>query len=731
MTGFDKHVQRVSLTLLIVAAVLSFFPSDALAQVTEPTATYRYCGNIKVTAYEAGVPVGATVQRACFTTMAACNSAPNLWQPGSCTDQGPRGPLAFLSDIKIPSLTDLLEEAIGKVISGLAWVFFYFSSTFLTWMTFLLDYSIDTAIMSGLLGNLMVVNIGWTVVRDACNMAYIFILLYAAIKTILGMAEGSTKRMVAMVIVSAILINFSLFFTKVVIDAGNIIANSFWQRMKMTQNGVSTPSFASWAVKGGSLQSALDPKAPANLAAAGGKSFSYTELTLMYIGGGIVMLVLGYVFFAGAIMMVMRIVSLIFLMIFSPFAFLGLALPKFSYFDKWLGKLTSATFSAPVLIFLLYLITIILQGTDLYTISGSRSDTGFGCAFGNVTPACYSIFLHYIVLVGLILAALKIASDFSGGAGATASSIAKMGIGFAGGASLTAAGYLGRQTFGRIGQRIRENERLQRMAEKGGMFGKVAARTALWSGDRMARSSFDPRATKVGQKAAGMVGINFGKARGEGGADKTGTLLGGKTEEQVRELYKEAARRYPNNPELQRLWVDRKAGKIVDVKSEVAGVDSAGNPIYTKTRKRVKASETAFGKKLDKEIRDKIEADRQKENLNVVHQVHKNPASVDPAIRVNMQRNLGVMTEAFVRGAKPSVVADLSEEMLVNPHFISSYTPAQLRAIAANDKVSDDSLRAIKAGILGRPVGPAGFDPAREWLENIIRRNPDSRWATV
>src|SRR3990167_7600810 len=55
------------------------------------------------------------------------------------------------------------------------------------------------------------INYAWKVIRDVANMSFIFVLLYAAIKTILGIGSG-TQKLIVKIVVIAILINFSLFF---------------------------------------------------------------------------------------------------------------------------------------------------------------------------------------------------------------------------------------------------------------------------------------------------------------------------------------------------------------------------------------------------------------------------------------------------------------------------------------------------------------------------------------
>src|SRR3989344_5597701 len=59
---------------------------------------------------------------------------------------------------------------------------------------------------------------GWTVSRDLVNMALIFVLIYAALGLILK-ADNNQKKVVAYVIVVALLVNFSAMLTGIVIDA--------------------------------------------------------------------------------------------------------------------------------------------------------------------------------------------------------------------------------------------------------------------------------------------------------------------------------------------------------------------------------------------------------------------------------------------------------------------------------------------------------------------------------
>src|SRR3989344_4311531 len=83
---------------------------------------------------------------------------------------------------------------------------------------------------------------GWKLIRDLVNMGFIFILLYIANSTILQLSSYNIRSMLAKLIIAAVLINFSLFFTRVVMDAGNIVAINFYNSFQVA--GSSEPSLA-------------------------------------------------------------------------------------------------------------------------------------------------------------------------------------------------------------------------------------------------------------------------------------------------------------------------------------------------------------------------------------------------------------------------------------------------------------------------------------------------------
>src|SRR3989338_7106401 len=72
------------------------------------------------------------------------------------------------------------------------------------------------------------INIGWTAMRDIANIVIIGMFTFIAVSTILGIKEYGAEKMIARVLVVAVLINFSLLFTKIIVDASNFTAAQFY-----------------------------------------------------------------------------------------------------------------------------------------------------------------------------------------------------------------------------------------------------------------------------------------------------------------------------------------------------------------------------------------------------------------------------------------------------------------------------------------------------------------------
>src|SRR3989338_1867732 len=79
----------------------------------------------------------------------------------------------------------------------------------------------------------------WGAFRDIANIVIIGMFVFIAINMILGVKEFGEKKKVAQVLIIAVLLNFSLLFTKVIIDASNFTAMQFYKASQLSSEGES------------------------------------------------------------------------------------------------------------------------------------------------------------------------------------------------------------------------------------------------------------------------------------------------------------------------------------------------------------------------------------------------------------------------------------------------------------------------------------------------------------
>jgi hypothetical protein len=392
----------------------------------------------------------------------------------------------------------------------------------------------------------------WGIVRDLSNIFFILILLYVAIELILGLS-GDAKKIITRVIIMALLINFSLFFTQIVIDTSNVIALVFYNKISVNttnQNGSIRPYDTIGGEKdvAGGLVSAFDPTKPMTKeffdatkrnyidgqytgqandspTVPAGTLIAITLIAVAIMGLAIYALLVSGLSFLG------RLIELWVLSIFSPFAFMSWTLPKFSGIEDigwegWSKRLVSIAFMAPIFMFELYFIFLLISsGIFNMLITPGTSVTSTNVIGGawqtykiatadpvGATKMLLGVVLPAIFICILLLQAAKSAKKGAGKFGDIVMTGAKMVGGLALGGAVGGAAVLGRATVGRAGAAM-ANSDLAKRWEARGWGGEYARRrlSAVGSG------SFDARGVKIGGKTlASATGMSVGEA-GKGG----------------------------------------------------------------------------------------------------------------------------------------------------------------------------------------------------------------------
>lgn len=380
---------------------------------------------------------------------------------------------------------------------------------------------------------------GWGAMRDVANIFFIIALIYVAIKTILGLG-GHDKKLIGYVIIFALLINFSLFTTKVVIDSSNILAKIFYNQIDSKgSNGEAIEPGGQKSITV-SLAKIMNPKdtlknIPGGISNNVGIFIFVTICSIAVLGFMI------YVFLSVAILFVSRVVALWIAMIFSPIAFVSYALPfnipELGHKDWW-NELLKNAFLAPIFIFFLYIILMFgreLPGLGGDIISCSTNTNGANTGFTCMLDALVKGLIPFALIIVLLLQAKKLAKTYAGKIGEMVMKGAQTVGGAALGVGLGGAAIAGRATLGRLGSMVANSERLKE-AESKGRFGAATLRNI---GKVTGKGSMDIRGAKVaGQTLGSFTGMKVNTFGGpqKGGYEKIKADKIKKRQERAKEL---------------------------------------------------------------------------------------------------------------------------------------------------------------------------------------------------
>lgn len=441
---------------------------------------------------------------------------------------------------------ELLKEEFDCGIIGssssiggcLEWIFYFIpysvGGLLLTWSAKILDVTAAYTLSSSLYGASSFISDGWRVTRDFANIFFLFILLYIAVSMVLGLSTGHTtpKRMLVSVVLVAMLINFSMFFTQIVIDTSNTIALLFYNQItvldKNDKDAVSEDTAKITSSTGveqrpmaAALAQAFKPHAFQdkaffeNLRDKDTGTVPVAFMILILIGVGSMFCIAAYSFFIASLSFMGRLVQLMISIIFAPFAFMTLIVPGLSEkegfgWKSWVSSLMGAAFGAPIYFFFLLLISIMAKSPFVARIDAN--------AIVDPWTTLVTLFVSFMVLIIMLSKATKYAKESAGQAGVMMANLGTSALKLAGGMALgTMAGGLamgGQQTLGRIGRRISQSETLKNIATSTGTgFGsnltRGLAKASLTRGNALASSSFDASGTTAGKFAADKLGIKF------------------------------------------------------------------------------------------------------------------------------------------------------------------------------------------------------------------------------
>lgn len=314
--------------------------------------------------------------------------------------------------------------------------FAYITTTFFSIAVFLS--------LNGTAYALSFLTLGWTIARDIANLAFLFILIYLAFVIMFKAETSHTLQTLAMVILVALIVNFSFFTTRVVIDAGNLLGAQIY-------NAIPVPSGSKLDWIGGkdltasimntlNVQSLLDSEnfEKWNRAMQTSGAFSFSRLVTLssiFIIMGIMLVTLGLTFLAAGIKFLYRIVILWICIVLSPFAWVSLAIPgQKDNFKRWWSELWRHSIYPAAFLFI-YLILVLFMKA-LGEKNGNLLGNFFNQASQNVNPNQDFLYnfgitvVPIIIVLTLIVLLLQYALSFADKLGVRGAHVADKAVGW-------------------------------------------------------------------------------------------------------------------------------------------------------------------------------------------------------------------------------------------------------------------------------------------------------------
>lgn len=595
------------------------------------------------------------------------------------------------------------------------------------------------------LGLKVAINEMWTVIRDIFNLLFIFGLIFAGFKIILGVDDSASKRTVGMIVVAALLINFSLYVSQVVVDFTNVAAYQIHQLINpgtaeskkgllgIPINNVSNQFYliTGLSENRGEIDEELAP-------VSGGVDQFLKALVLGFVFL-IFYTILGFVFAACAIILFTRFFALVFLMIFSPLMFLGWVMPSLaSLGSSWRKMFLNQALVGPALLFMIYLSLRALQGLGTADKEGGLIAT----------------IVYLLIVVAFLFASLKVAKSFGAYGSAQAMSIGKS---WGNSVRGMATGIAGRNTLGRLGDAY--NRRLEERGVSDKSWRRSIASSVASKKYGGSYSRTDARASeeKASQKKAryeqlygkrderkigyGVASISIPKGARKGGLTnliQVGAVSNAGSDERIamekaisgasnEQLIEMLGKHKPGSVEYENIVEHMSASQFESVMKAKADEldDNAKDEIGKKRTEYVKAAVTAAGgisKASDaqlkvlgsKEIADKAADIKQSQFDDIMKSkdyTETEKANIRTARETELINRFTTNPAGFFTGRKDKEVSKLPKVILTDPNAAPHLTGAALKQILNEDTLEPNERATIRTNIANN-----GNPTARTWL---------------
>lgn len=390
------------------------------------------------------------------------------------------------------------------------------------------------------LGILGAIDIGWSVFRDLTNLFIIGLFVFIAINIILGVEKFGQKKLIANVLIIAVLLNFSLLFTKIIIDGSNFTAFQIYKQISQPNGSGAneTQDIAQGFLKPMGITSVWNTQ---RIVATFGKTQDSAMQALMFgIVGGILLIAVAMVLAYGCYVIAARAIMLILLMLTASLAFATFLVPSLQQgeygWDTWWKTLLNAAIFAPLLMIFLFISMIIMNQAGKAT---ANSSVNMGTLIANpqaqLQAGGWQVIFVYLIGTGLLFASFKVSSKLAGSVPGFGSINGGLMTAFGkwpaagvlmGGAAIASS--VGIRRFGAPAAQksIEYDEKINQKRNRAAMPGLSASMKASYAKDidklteqkakldKTASRDFNFLNTSLGRKLGQAVGVQPGKPKG-------------------------------------------------------------------------------------------------------------------------------------------------------------------------------------------------------------------------
>ena len=268
----------------------------------------------------------------------------------------------FVPNPNLAQAAILGELEFKMLIAGLA--------SFLHWLIGLATLIIASTIDAGSFNAVMAqpaIEESWKLIRDILNLAFILVLLFSAFATIFQIEKYHIKKIILLLVIMALLVNFSFPISRFVIDAANI--PMYWLAENVFGGGGNQVSTEIGAKTG------IDKIVVPDVERSNFKTIQVAQLFSLVFFLFIFLITI----IALAFMFFIRLIVLIILVIFSPLGFVAAIFPSTkNYADDYWKALFRNAFFGPIMMLMLAIsisITVAFQNSSFIKLDVSEINT--------------------------------------------------------------------------------------------------------------------------------------------------------------------------------------------------------------------------------------------------------------------------------------------------------------------------------------------------------------------